>query len=572
MLRIANPGSDIDGFIRIFGVLFEELVDRQPFTLDDMSEAMVRNNLATSCGFMGEKALELSTRSDRSRDPLYNQSKMYSELYRTLGWIHPTERDRLRFYFTYLGAHVAHAVEDPRALTRESLLGIAYPNEVVDVKAECSLRPFACILRTFASLDGLLCRDEMIVGPLSLGDDRDDRGFEAMVAMIRRFRATPGALEEAIAAIERTRGITKTTMENYTRFPLAALTWAGWATKSRRKDIYPKSTVFLELTEPGRRAVSNVAAMKDVRARDLAELTSEERNAVCRLAAHAMLERAGFDLEPIAEQLRADRDVCEGSGKAREYAVRQLLFSPMQELAPRICDECFPVVGTRIDASRTPSERARGAGSSAAVPARQTHTLRLRRTATRKLSRSPLRDELEGLVGAASGDTIRAAERFATAHATDTQTAFYPLVAELFTIAGVEATTSRAGVNYQRFDAIIPHTARSIPIEIKSPSKELFLSAKAVRQAAENKVVLLAREGFKTDREATSLAVGFNAPNDRSEVIGMIDDMRKAFGIRIGVVDLRTLVQAAMLAIVDGRVLAHDELVELHGFMELSAA
>ena len=109
MLRFPNPGSDIRCLIRLFQSLFLELASAKSFSLDDMSKAMVMNNLAASCGRMGEEALERSTRDDRSRDPLYNQSKMYSELFRALGWITSAPDSRLNFRFTTLGAHVAFA-------------------------------------------------------------------------------------------------------------------------------------------------------------------------------------------------------------------------------------------------------------------------------------------------------------------------------------------------------------------------------------------------------------------------------------------------------------------------------
>src|SRR5688572_25968810 len=106
MIRLANPGSDISGFTRVFQALVDALEARQPFSLDDVSAALVERGLATSSGFMGPEALTRSTREDRSRDPLYNQSKMYSELFRLLGWIHPIEESRLTFRFTWLGLHV----------------------------------------------------------------------------------------------------------------------------------------------------------------------------------------------------------------------------------------------------------------------------------------------------------------------------------------------------------------------------------------------------------------------------------------------------------------------------------
>ena len=113
MIRFPNPGSDIDSFIRIFQILHSELNDKSYFTLDDMSEKLTNKNLVSSQGYMGEEALKRSVRKDRSRDPVYNQSKMYAELYRILGWVQSDENKRLNFVFTYLGDHMANAQLNP---------------------------------------------------------------------------------------------------------------------------------------------------------------------------------------------------------------------------------------------------------------------------------------------------------------------------------------------------------------------------------------------------------------------------------------------------------------------------
>lgn len=186
MLRIPNPGSDIDIFVRIFRDLHAVLKDRADFDLDDMTRAMIERNNVSSQGAFGDEALRRSTRSDRSRDPLYNQSKMYAELFRTLGWIQSTT-GALKFAFSWLGEHAARTPE-PKPLTLECLVGMAYPNDVLGVQGNQSVRVFPAILSTAAALGGGISRDEMIVGPLSQRDDRDEAEFEAMIARLKRCR------------------------------------------------------------------------------------------------------------------------------------------------------------------------------------------------------------------------------------------------------------------------------------------------------------------------------------------------------------------------------------------------
>ena len=147
---------------------------------------------------------------------------------------------------------------------------------------------------------------------------------------------------------------------------------------------------------------------------------------------------------------------------------------------------------------------------------------------------------------------------------------FYPTVAELLCALGYNCEVSRGGVNYQRWDAFINHPTDSVPVEIKSPGEERFISVKGVRQALENKVILLSRKAAPTKVQTTSLVVGFLPPNDRAEVAGLIGDVYSAFGVTIGVVDFRSLALMAASA-VNG--IRHDSetFLRLKGFIDVAS-
>ncbi|WP_200277058.1 hypothetical protein, partial [Rhodovulum adriaticum] len=171
MLRFPNPNSTIDNFVRVYGSAFEELNGRV-VNLDEIVKVVVAANLATSSGYMGAEAVNRSTREDRSRDPLYNQAKMYAELFRTLGWLHPTPGSSLNFTFTLLGEQLVAAGRYYWPLLEECILGIAYPTHILSVKGDFDLRPFAFTLKVMMASGGYLSRDEMIIGPLSAPTDR----------------------------------------------------------------------------------------------------------------------------------------------------------------------------------------------------------------------------------------------------------------------------------------------------------------------------------------------------------------------------------------------------------------
>ncbi len=126
------------------------------------------------------------------------------------------------------------------------------------------------------------------------------------------------------------------------------------------------------------------------------------------------------------------------------------------------------------------------------------------------------------------------------------QTDFYPLVADLLGyVFNREAFAPSAGNNNMRYDVMIPDDAYSIPVEVKSPTEEEMLSVKAIRQATENKVLLLARKPYKTSYEVSTFAFGFKLPNDRSDVYKLIEDIFETYAINVAILDMKTLIKAA---------------------------
>ena len=124
-------------------------------------------------------------------------------------------------------------------------------------------------------------------------------------------------------------------------------------------------------------------------------------------------------------------------------------------------------------------------------------------------------------------------------------------------------------MHYQRWDAFIIHPSDSVPIEIKSPGEEQCISVKGIRQALENKIILLSRTTAPCRRETTSLVVGYLIPNDRAEVADLISDIHGAFNITIGIVDFRSLI---ILAIAEFRGKQHDAntFLTLKGFINVA--
>lgn len=569
MLRFPNPGSTVENFVRVYGAAFERLNGRT-VDLDAIVAAVVGSNLATSSGYMGEEAVARSTRDDRSRDPLYNQLKMYAELFRTLGWLHPTPQSALNFTFTLLGEQVVAAGRDFGPLLEECALGISYPTPILTVKGDFDLRPFVFILRVMAACDDHLSRDEMIIGPLSAASDRGQANLDTVAETIEAARESAADTEEAVAAVSNARKIQVNTLQNYTRWPIALLRDLGWATRGLARFRDGRKYGTFHLTDKGLALADRVGDSVDLRVDDAAQLAPEERTALAVVAHFRMLERTGFDIAPLEERIAEAEAAAAPVFERLGTDGRNLLFSPFQSLSLGDIAAAFP---SRVHTAQVVDVEGRAAVA-AAPDGRDdrshlfVHPNIVATEGAGAGGPDGLRAELTGLLEA-YGEIEAAAAAFAENHARDTQTAFYPLVTHLFQVLGFKSDYSRAGVNYQRWDACVWVGDYALPVEIKSPTEEVMLSTKAVRQALENKVILLSRGGLETRRELASLVVGNRLPNERGEMSNLIDDVFKAFDLRLGVIDLTTLGHLALRAVRDGVTIDAGQLSQLRGFLDV---
>ncbi len=560
MLRFPNPGSTIDNFVKVYVAAFERL-NGYIIDLDDFVQAVVAANLATSSGHVGEEAVARSTREDRSRDPLYNQLKMYAELLRALGWLHPTAESSLNYTFTLLGHQAVAAGDNYMPLFRECVLGIVYPSRVLEVKGDFDIRPFAFLLKVMAAAGGYISRDEMIVGPLNRSD-RAANSVQEAAKIIAKARAGKTALDNLLDQVARARGIQINTLHNYTRWPIAVLRDCGWATKVR---------AGFQLTALGQGVVQWLQTAQDVRLDQVESLDAAERTALSLEAHYGILGRCEFDLTPVLPKLEAHQTiVLSARQKLALSAKGELLYSPFQTVAVTEIGKIFPPTTKPVRFSRKEREDIRtavvGRGSRdhlfvspIMVPAKDERSGK---------GAEAVKAELRALL-TKHGSVNTAAEAFAELHARDTKHEFYPLVSHLFEVLKYRSEYSRAGVNYQRWDAAVWIDETAIPIEIKSPTEEEFLSIKAVRQALENKIVLLSRGGLKTSPKLTSLIVGYRIPNERGDMSTLIDDIHKTYGFSIGVIDLKNLAALAAHAINEKKTISSKQLSSLRGFLDV---
>ena len=97
---------------------------------------------------------------------------------------------------------------------------------------------------------------------------------------------------------------------------------------------------------------------------------------------------------------------------------------------------------------------------------------------------------------------------------------------------------------------MIIHPEGSIPIEIKSPANRWKFPSKVF---ASLKIKLFCHDGgYPANLQTTSLLLVFNPPNYWSEVHELVENIYTTFGIRVGVVDFRSLLWLAVVAISTG--------------------
>lgn len=313
------------------------------FDLDFMTGVLTDHNQASSRGAVGATARERSADPDRSRDPLYNQLKMYSEVYRMLGWLRPGNR-RLEFSTTILGDLIAedfaHRSDLVYGLLRQCLLSITFPNPATDNIGVTNHRPFRWLLLVAASMNNVITRHEMILGLLAVTDDRMDAALDDAVARIEVVRGgNRSVLDSAVARYAAAEGVQVTTLENYTRLPVGVMKSAqiGWGSSARVAGLYDRPIEALTLSALGSGTAEWLAGVRDVREADLAAFPYDDRAHFANYAYYAMLIRAGVQPSRVDTELRRAETgaavVLESLGIG---GPDDFLYSPVQEASQEL--------------------------------------------------------------------------------------------------------------------------------------------------------------------------------------------------------------------------------------------
>ena len=563
MIRFANPGADIEHMVAIFKKIYAQLSDFSSFDLNNMADVMTSENMASSKGYVGEEALKRSYAiKDFSRNPLYNQAKMYAEVYRMFGWMN-SANSALEFKFTLLGAHVALSGKSTKTIIELCLLGIYFPNELLDVRFTNKGKPYVSILKYFNELNDVLYRDEMILGALNLSDSEDEQEFQNSVEFIKELRCAKDskkALQNVMDNTSETLGISCNTMRNYTRILIAALKYTGWA-KEVYLNIYGNKTKFFKITDYGKQVYEKIKHTTYLTNKDLEHLSELEINAICKIGFLNFLKKADFSVDEDLGLLDSEAKIV-----STLYKTEDILFNPFQSYSRLNILKYFPEGNLESDEKIRKDFTVKEMEEIYGLWNQQTE---ISSRSVSKVKNNKTFKLLNKLLEEYSGDEQKVLNHFLENILQMKQTQFYPLVAELLEIIfQLQARTPQAGVNNERFDVIIPDEHYSIPVEVKSPTEEVMLSVKAIRQALENKIILLSRKNYKTDKSISSIAVGYSIPNKRSDVYLLIEDIKKAYDINIAIISIDQLLKAAIGCLKNSKKYNIDDFKEVYGVIK----
>lgn len=570
MIRFRNPGTQYSTQIQVIKQLYAALGSQAFFTLDDMAVVIAQSKLMTAYGYAGDDAIRLSHTDQESMNSAKMNAKMYAEVFRMLGWVTPySETSSYPLVFTYIGIHVALSSGDCSSLYEQCVLGINNPTQLTDNMSYTEkVRFFKCALRTFIDLGGTMYKHELCLGPMSVNDE-DEEAYQNMLQFIRSIRGDKRRLTSAFSNLASDLGMKLDPVDNCTRLPIAFMKSCNWIESVYDRSLYGRSMSCLRITEHGREVYDTIKDMYDMRLDAYESHDEATQNALIRLGTYSMLQRSGYDLSSVKEEIQADKSVC-----AHILGNRDLLFSPCQTLRRQRVEAALGIrLGVGTNSHHSVDTFASAVNEREALAVMQVWNLNVPEDIATDLLTEPEDIDFLGRVndlresGYSSAEIVDSLFNY---YSNATQTTFYPLIATLFKIMGFKCSFSRPGDNGARWDAIIDDPIRSIPIEIKSPTEEQHLSIKAIRQALENKIILLSRRTHSTTPEVSTLAVGYYMPNERAEVSRLISDIKVTYGYKIGVIDLNSLLSLSISILVDGMGFDKEKLYELEGLMNAS--
>lgn len=543
IITLRNAVSDLDILLDTF-VRVRNIIQDSLFDLNGLVDIGVTEGLMSSKGRKGIEARLRSYNDNQSLDSMPMQFKAYAEMYRLLGWLRSESNNkRTQYRITFLG-HLISKLEAPIPLMEQCFLGIDLPTGSVERECINKSRILWCYLRAIKQAGFALKKEHFLYICHTILDDENDDDFQRKVQDVIDFEKQDHKLIlEKIKEIALSANLQPNTLGNSTRLTISALKRFGWTSNKKN---------YFSLTEYGNDLVNKYDLYFRPTYIDIQKKYKEYVYEISVVGLIHLLERANvdssetkkiLDYETSLELLIANNII------ARE---QEILFSPYQVLDPDTLKNIFEdkldfYSDNKYSSSNTLHPK---------VPTDQIISTSI-----------VLKDHFtdinsinnEGLLfneinkRTLEGKTIEEiVNDLYIKYSNEKKDTFYEMVAESFRILGFKCIAERHGQNSIRWDAIIIDSVNSIPIEIKSPAEETIISVKAIRQAIENRVILTARQTYKTNLDVSSFVVGYNYPSLRSEVYDLISYINELYGIKIAIFSFKELLQMVTSKMING--------------------
>jgi hypothetical protein len=303
VFRFSNAVSDIAKFIDTYKTLYGDLKYLPNFGHDEARDALIKHSLVSSSGAIGNEAVIRSVRDDRSRDPLYNQLKMYSEIFRMMGWYQPAN-NRTSFNFTPITEYI---YENGKIIVdnifKFNFYSIVSPNNLVNNVFNTSNRPVKNILDLAKYADNLISRDEIILDILTIENDLIlNMERQSLITKERRYNELK--LKNAINNLVDKEEISETTLQNYTRFPIAGCKYANWFNEtSKKSNISKKNLKYFNVTEEANLYHKLFENKYDLRYSEIQDFKVNIKSAFTYLMFLRNLEFIGFEIDEETNEL-----------------------------------------------------------------------------------------------------------------------------------------------------------------------------------------------------------------------------------------------------------------------------
>ena len=563
MIRFRNPASELKTQLRVLKNIHNQK-SNTPISLNDMKYLATQDGMMTSHGYAGDMAIELNKDKETSRDGAFNNVKMYAEIFRQLGIFSPETSDKsYPIIFTFIGHHIATS-DAPEKLVEECFWGMNTPNRLTDkMTYEEHVRFAKCTLRMIIDLGGTIYKHELCMGSMSVNDNSEEE-YSAMIKKLKGLRGDKKRFKNAFEEFAASLGMKPTSVDNCTRIPIKLLKYCGYVEDVRDKTLFNKMEKCLKITTKGIDTYNRFSKMKDIRLDDFEACSENEQISLIRLGMYSMLERAGYNMEDVFDVMEEDKKVL-----SKILNGKELLFSPCATL-PRNIIEKVPEFKNELQTDNKQNYQTENNHELIFSLENKVHEIKVDfkgKVDFSKLNEKHDKEFLERVyeLNKKSNKVDTIVEILFEEHRNDKKDVFYPLISTLFKVIGFDSEVSRDGDNGSRFDVVIVDRNKSIPIEVKSPTEEDVVNVKAIRQALENKIVMLSRKKFITDNETTSMAVGYELPNNRADIQNLIYAIKETFGFRIGVIGFKSLLYIAVNFLIEEKSVDKNSIFMLEG-------